>query len=220
MCYLRTFIRITLLLAFIIPLTSCKKEPTPVETPVEMAEWVADPTPANNLPDLIANLSSDDPRVRFVSANALDRYGKEALIAVPSLINNLDYTGASDVRQSAAAALGKLGPDAREAVPKLLAILRNEQEDYQVCDAVVRTLGKIKDKTAVPMLIGLLYKDDRISKYLWPISAKSVAQITGEKFEDLDDYVFDVNEDGELYIVIDAKRWWEESGQYQDWTKP
>ena len=220
MSIIKSYLHIALFSVLIFLTVGCSVKPMPEETPIEMAEWVADPTPADNLPELIANLSSDDPRVRFVSAHALEKYGKEAIKAVPFLINNLDYEGASDVRRSAAEALGKLGPEAQEAVPKLIDVLQNEEETYQIRFSVVISLGKIKDKTAIPVLISLLYKDDRISEELAPISAMSIAQITGEKFEDSDDYIFYGNEDGTLLIVIDARRWWEEKGQYQDWTKP
>jgi hypothetical protein len=199
-------------------LTGCEIITTPNGVAQEVAESVP-PTAANNLTDLIVNLSSDDPMVRIVSAYALGKYGEKAVVAIPVLIENLSYEDFSDVRRSAAEALGKIGPGAFKAVPNLLSILENENEAYQVRDSAIRAVGKIGDRASIPVLVSLLYKDDRVSKRLAPISAMSIAQIVREEFEDSDDYVFRVNEDGIPLIVIDARKWWEENGQFQEWTR-
>lgn len=204
-------------MSLVLLLTSCIANPTSKATSEVVAEYVPKPTPADNLPELVKNLLSDEAVVRHVSAHALKKYGKDATIAIPALINNLYYTNSSDVQSSAAEALGDLGPDAQKAVPDLVAILHRDNQNYVVCYYIIEALGKIGSKRAVPALIGILYNEDRISKRLAPTSALSIAQITGEKFVDSDDYGFILNNEGEALLVIDVRTWWEEKGKYLEW---
>lgn len=215
--------RICLLSALILVLNGCTTNPTPEKTSQDMVENAADPTPADNLPELVANLSSEDPRVRFVSAYALEQYGKEAEIAIPALIDNLNYGGYSDVRRSAAVALGKLGPAAREGVPELMTVVQDAQEAVAVRVDAIDALGKIGEESAVPALVTLLF-DDKDNKHstdeLMLFSARSIAKITGEKFTDSDtqSFVYGANAEGIPLIVLDARKWWEEEGQFIDWN--
>jgi putative Ca2+/H+ antiporter (TMEM165/GDT1 family) len=209
----------------LLAVAGCRDSAEPVEVGTvtqtqEVAElYIAPPTPADNLIDLIANLSCNDPKVRMVSAGALEEYGGEAVTAVPALIDNLKYESSSGVRRSAAYALGRIGPDAYEAVPKLINIVENDDEVPKVRSVAIIALREIGDKTAIPALAALLYKNDWISTDLTPLSAKAIAVITGEPFTDSDEEynVFICNEEGTPLIVIDARTWWEEKGKYIDW---
>lgn len=210
---------IFLALALLIASTGCMTGPRIGETPQPMVEWMPDPTAADTLEQLVADLSSEDPVVRKVSALALEKFGRKAKIAVPALITNLEYEEYSIVRRSAAVALGRLGSDAKQAVPMLVSVAQNEKETDQVRRAAVVALGKIGDKSTVPALVDILYEEDLPLHILQIISAESIAEITGEKFRDSgeDSYGYATNDDGIPFIVIDAQKWWEEQGRYQEW---
>jgi hypothetical protein len=75
---------------------------------------------------LIANLRTDDARLRQTTILALAAFGREAHAAVPALIEQLgtQQTGSWEVpptiiRMQAAFALGRIGAPAREAMPAL-----------------------------------------------------------------------------------------------------
>ena len=48
--------------------------------------------------------------------------------------------------------------------------------------------------------------------------SKSIAKLTGEKFTDFDSLGYTLDENGVPLIVIDARKWWLETGQFQDWS--
>lgn len=200
-----------------IGLAGCTPSYRLTETPYVSSEEVVYPTPAATLPELVENLLNGDPMVRYVSRNALADYGEEAVVAVPDLIENLSHQDWNEVRIRAAKALGRIGSSASEAVPHLISIVENEKEDYQFLDEAIRALGEIGNKSAVPALAFFLYEDDERFKKLTPNSAMSIAQITGERFTDSENYGFIMTQDGEFYIVPDARKWWEQEGKYQDW---
>lgn len=198
--------------------SGCATPPHPNQTPLAVVELdIPHPTPAATLPELIANLSSEDPEVRIVSAGALDAYGNEALAAVPALIANLSYEDKSDVRRTAAIALGQLGSGACKSVPYLFIIIQDRNEAYQVRSAAIGALGKIGDPLAVPVLAKKLNDADIF--YGIPY-ANSIALITGEQFTDAGPNAagFQTNDGGIPLIVIDALKWWEEKGQFLEWV--
>src|SRR3990172_3102168 len=141
----------TLLILIVVTL-GCANEPQYVGTPTLLVEREARPTPARTLPELIENLSSDEPLARVVSAYALRNYDPdEVAIAVPSLVENLhhDYT---EVQTSAAYLLGWLGPRAKQAVPDLIVTLENNENHISSRVAAAKALGTIGDISAVPAL--------------------------------------------------------------------
>jgi HEAT repeat protein len=120
----------------------------------------------------------------------------------------------SDVRESAARVLGELGNQAIDATPDLIIAMQNDSS-INLQNEAARALGKISDKRAIPALADNLYKSDR---NLAISSAKAIAMITGEIFSDsASDSGYKLNAQGIPFIVIDAKKWWEEKGQLQDW---
>ncbi|MBC7875698.1 MAG: HEAT repeat domain-containing protein [Anaerolineales bacterium] len=188
--------------------------PTPV---MEEGVW---PTPASTLQELITNISSEDIATRIVSIYALEKYGDEAISALPALISNLNANDL-DLRAAAIYALGKLGPEAKVAVPDLIEALKNDNYIHNRSDAAI-ALGEIGDLSSIPALGACLFdnSDDRIERFDYkdPIyCAKSIAKITGEKFTDSDSTGYRLNENHIPLIVLDARKWWLETGQFQNW---
>ena len=206
----------TLLILIVVTL-GCANEPQYVGTPTLLAEREARPTPARTLPELIENLSSDEPLARVVSAYALRNYDPdEVAIAVPSLVENLhhDYT---EVQTSAAYLLGWLGSRAQQAVPDLIATMENNQNPVFVRTSAVSALGNIGDVAAVPALARQLYQSEKDDFFkIEKSSAESIAMLTHQKFRDAGESVYHYSDDVP-WIVIDARSWWEQQGQFQDW---
>ncbi len=82
------------------------------------------------------NSPSDDnnSRVRSVMS-ALNNFGKDAAIVVPTLIQCLKDCRSNDIQSHAMKLLGSIGPDARDAVPVLIPFTRNK-------DSYVRMYAK------------------------------------------------------------------------------
>jgi len=199
-------------------ITGCGQTPivsTPTQIPAPMEE-ATPPTPAVTLLELVRNISDNNMAVRLVSIYELDKYGKGAVIAIPALIDNLnvDY---SEVQVAAIIALGHLGPDAQDAIPGLVDRLHNDG-DIHVKSAAATALGFIGDEAIVPDLAAALFEDN--PPYDVAIScARSLAIITGEKFTDFDSETgYSIDKDGVPFIVIDARKWWLETGQYHNWS--
>jgi HEAT repeat protein len=89
---------------------------------------------------LIENLGSRDPSLRFQAAYALALMGPEASEAVAALAQLLRDREAL-VREAAAFALGLIGPEARAAVPNLIASLNDHSPSVRACSATA--LGRI-----------------------------------------------------------------------------
>jgi hypothetical protein len=216
-------------------------KPHPVESHVPL------PTAPATLPEVIDALLGYSGAARVTAAYALPRFGEEAVVAIPALIQNLHYETTSDVRKAAAFALGELGSGACDAVPDLLNVLHTD-DSVNVRRSAAEALGKIGDPLAIPALVGILYEEDilgptptplscthvggaevcdygkeaakwqRINEWLTLDAAIAIALITGEDFPDADSqHGYRLNEQGVLLIVIAARAWWEEKGQFQDW---
>jgi len=120
---------------------------------------------------IVQTLSSDDPRVRLQAAVALSRIGQEVAEiekpgerqtlknhltkAVSDLANLLDEKD-PELRMAAASALGYIGPEAKPAVPALIALLREEDDESRAIAAFA--LGGIGTAAgeAIPALEELL----------------------------------------------------------------
>ena len=83
-------------------------------------------------------------------------------------------------------------------------------------------LGSIGERSSVPVLVQILLDERTLEyhKFLVIDCALSISKITGEKFADMDDGIagYTINEDGIPLIVVDARSWWEQDGQYQNWN--
>ena len=197
------------------------KSNAPPVTPSAVVEDSGLPSPSPDFYTLLDNLQSDRMSVRLVSIYALEKYGDRAEVAIPSLVNNLQVKD-SDVRRAAAYVLGKLGQGAVVAVPELQNMLVDAEEIYDVRITVADALGSIGERSSVPVLVQILL-DERTLEYhrfLVIDCALSISKITGEKFADMDDGIagYTINEDGIPLVVVDARSWWEQDGQYQNWN--
>lgn len=175
------------------------------------------PTPADNLPELIVNLSSDNLLVQIASTREIYKYGKAADAAIPILINNL-YADASPLRISTIVALDEIGEGSIIAVPDLIWVLENDEHPI-VRRHTASTLGNLGDSRAIPVLASILYQEDEIfaDEFLPMVCADAIARITGENFTDAGESGFTLDDEGVPLILLDAKKWWEELGQFQDW---
>lgn len=95
-------------------------------------------------PMLINSLQSDSEQllVRQYAAMALARIGATDKRVVPALIATLDNEN-SDLRRSAAEALGDIGPPAAAALQKLIALSSNQRENAVVREFSIAALARI-----------------------------------------------------------------------------
>jgi HEAT repeat protein len=113
------------------------------------------------VPVMIQILSQKENHpLRGLAALVLDIMGPNAKPAAPHLIKALDLDGIKDpktakmVRWSVLSALAKFGPDAKEAVPKLIVILRDTRLDPEERETAAEALGNVGPdaKAAIPAL--------------------------------------------------------------------
>jgi HEAT repeat protein len=78
------------------------------------------------LPNLIAAFK--DPKVSQLAIRAVSRIGKDAVTPLIEALKDPVVT----IRAGSAEALGRIGPDAKRAVPHLLALRDNEHQDSAV----------------------------------------------------------------------------------------
>ena len=175
-------------------------------------EQVIYPTPANNLSDLIEDLNSDDILVQIVSTREIFKYGEAAGEAIPSLINNL-HSDSYELRRVTVALLSEVGESALIAIPDIIWVMKNDKHPNVRTRAVI-SLGKLGDPRAIPALANNLYQENQ---KLAILSADAIASITGERFTDAGRNGYTLNDEGVALILLDAQKWWEEIGQYQDW---
>jgi HEAT repeat protein len=189
----------------------------------DVAEHSPRPTPEDTLPELIDDLSDNEPEVRVVSAYALTEYGNEAIVAIPALKANLYYEGYSEVRRSAAIALGTLGPLAQETVPDLMLVIK-EDDTLRVIIAVVDALASINDASTIPTIASMLYYDEErfLSNEsfheLAIVSSEAIGQLADKEFVDAGSGIYTLDKEGVPNIVSEAREWWEEDGQFRDWN--
>ncbi len=111
------------------------------------------------VPALIETLTNPKEKVlaRQYAAIALTKVGSNPKEIVSALAGRLDDKE-SAIRRSAAGALGKIGPAARAALPRLIAMSGNETEDPVVREYAVRALTRIdpNDANVVSALIRVL----------------------------------------------------------------
>ena len=211
-------IRLTLLIISTMFMESCGLGMNSVKlSPTSLSEESNLPTPALTFPELVKNISSDNMSIRLVSIYALEDYGDLAETVVPQLITSL-YVDDFDVRRASAYILGKLGYKAKSAVPALIYVLEYD-DSLQAREMAAIALGKIGDRSAVPSLATTLSEEEStMDKYVILINcAKSIAYITGEGFTELDSLGYTLNQDGVPLIIMDARIWWENDGQFQNW---
>jgi hypothetical protein len=199
---------------FLLILVGCNQSQTALITPTpEVEESSPLPTPPSTLPELIEDLSGDDELAKLSAIYRLAEMGDEAATAVPMLSKNLQDRH-SDVRIAAAFALGEIGPDAKSSIPELSLFMLTDFAQGGV--AAAKSLGKIGDKSAIPALVQAL--DNRY----WVVgvtAAESIGILTDEQFTDFGGPGYFLDKDGIPLIILDAKKWWIEEGQYENWSQ-
>ncbi len=108
------------------------------------------------LPTLYAALQEREPSVREVAALALGKIRSAA--AISALCDALLDDGDKDVRVGAAWALGQIKHRAT-AIPYLAEKAFDEQEDIEVRQSAIKSLGSLGYSNAVPFLLDLLCDD-------------------------------------------------------------
>lgn len=203
-----------LLVLQILALSGCGKLNLPASPPVELeVSPVAKPSSFEQALQYIRSQSIDE---RLLGMWAVLDYPDEIQEALPIIIQNLNYQQSSEVRSAAARVLGELGPLAKTAVPNLIDVMQTDSvADVRIDVAIA--LGKIEDTAAVPALAENLNLDKEYD--LAAFSAKSIAQITGQSFPDSNSNGFRVDEQGVPLIVIGAREWWKDKGQFENWSE-
>ena len=172
------------------------------------------PTPPSTVPELIDVLLGDyGDEARIGAAYTLGGMGEKATPAIPALTINLFHDGPYEVRRQAAWALGEIGPNAQPSVPMLIAVMFNDF--IHVRREAAEALGKIGDTSAIPALVQALKdEDDGVGSY----AAESIAVLAKQSFPDVGSSGFHLDDDGIPLIVKAAQQWWQQEGQFQDWT--
>jgi HEAT repeat protein len=111
---------------------------------------------AEDIPGLMSLLSQKT----LASGGAVDPLVRAGPIAVPALRKALKDPD-HDFRSKSIFVLGKMGPVGKEAVPDLIAVLKDDK-DWRVRSSAISTLGKMGEEAeaAVPMIIKSLTDKD------------------------------------------------------------
>jgi len=119
------------------------------------------------VPALLSNLQSTNVAAREVAAAALGEIHSNHELVVPILMIALNDP-ASPVRHAAITALGKYGPAATEAVPRLVEMVNASTSGYPDFH-IVEVLGEIHSRPdlVVPILTDLLCRPDK--RFLPPV---------------------------------------------------
>lgn len=178
------------------------------------------PAAASALPEIMAALRSNDrdqegPHLIITLGNI----GTEAGPAVPLLIDILENENDDLTRSLATESLGKIGDP--KALPVLVRVLEEERGAiFDVREDVIRTVANFGEhaRFTIPLLATLLDDENR---NVAELSACTIAKITNEPFIDSEgECSFVSAENEEARIVIAARDWWREEGQFQNWGSP
>jgi len=85
-----------------------------------------------NLPSLIKNLHRKNPAERLRAARTIGDLGCAASDAINELLSAIDYPGNRSFRSEIVEAVGKIGPEASIAVPKLRDLLRDPDQTVRI----------------------------------------------------------------------------------------
>jgi len=113
-------------------------------------------TKKSDVPGLIKELKSKDPKVRISAAEELGHIGavraSDAKEAVPILLDILKKDKDANVRTAVVTALGKMDPDREQAVPSFTEALKDKSPAVRIAVAgALATLGE-DAKDAIPAL--------------------------------------------------------------------
>jgi HEAT repeat protein len=205
-------IRIVVLIMFTWLLSACIRHEGDV--------WIEStpPPPPSTLPEAIEALHSDSAEERINAASFIGELGEDGSSAVPDLLDTLYWpkNPNSQVQRAVVRALGKIGPQAQDAVPALSELITSPSTSVHVRRGAARALCKIGDESAIIVLSEMLY-DDESDSLTAAAAARAIACLAPDEFDIVSDIDNTRVEDGELVIVTEVKRWWEETGSSIDW---
>jgi hypothetical protein len=105
----------------------------------------------------LKTLRSQEVIARVNAANVFAHFGPAARPAVAALVNALDDKSI-DVRSAVIHALGRIGPDAAESIPKLTKLLEPNPDffDIDVAKLTANALANVQPGGTGPLLVALL----------------------------------------------------------------
>ena len=138
------------ILAILLILTACSTATAQVDVPKRQGKTA---------PQWLEQLPASDAKSRVRACQSLGDFGREGTTAVGPLAKLLIDNNA-DVRFAAADALRRIGPPAKDAVPALIKVVK-EDEDIGVRLAAIKALGGIGPhaKAAVMALVAAAAAD-------------------------------------------------------------
>jgi len=111
----------------------------------------ADPAFEGVVPGVVAALRDGSFVVRLAALMSLSDFGERAAPAVPEILALLDDAA---LRKNAARALGRIGPPAEVALPKLVAALEDADRDYRFEVALALRRFGYPPKILLPVFVG------------------------------------------------------------------
>ena len=123
------------------------------------------------VPDVEKRLSDEDPLVRLEAVQCLWAIERKPDRATRSALEHLRTTEANprkrgQIRAKAIYVLGELGPDARTAVPDLLAILKDDPESV-IRTYAAQALGKMGPESEIVEALKTAAKNDKDPDVCW-----------------------------------------------------
>lgn len=115
----------------------------------------ADPEIEGVVPGIVAALRDPALVVRLAALSSLEQIGEHAAPAVPELIGLLDHAA---MRKYAARALGKIGPKAEAAQPRLVRALEDADRSFRFEAAVALKRIGFPPRTLLPVLVEGLHR--------------------------------------------------------------
>jgi HEAT repeat protein len=115
---------------------------------------------------LVKGLESDHLEIQDAAAGMLCAMEDLNAGTMTPVLLNIVRNGTPSSRRHAVIVLGHLGEEADKAVPVLVELLENAQEDKRLLGSVARALGEMgpEAKAAIPALMSLLEKEDSCTR--------------------------------------------------------